>query len=164
MAFRIAYFKVHYPIAFYITYFTVRGGDFDAQLMLHGKEKVMAAMKEIAAKPDATQKDKNVVTILEVCNEMYARGIDFLPIDLYRSHHNKFMEENGAIRPPLNTIMGLSDAVAESIITAREDGEFISVEDLMKRAKLGKSMIEKLKEYEVLRDLPETSQVSLFEF
>ncbi len=164
MAFRIAYFKVHYPIAFYITYFTVRGGDFDAQLMIHGKEKVMAAMKEIAAKPDATQKDKNVVTILEVCNEMYARGINFLPIDLYKSHANKFMEEDGAIRPPLNAIMGLSDAVAEGIINARADGEFISVEDLMKRAKLGKSMIEKLKEYEVLKDLPDTSQVSLFEF
>ncbi len=164
MAFRIAYFKVHYPIAFYITYFTVRGGDFDAQLMIHGKEKVMAAMREISAKPDATQKDKNVITILEVCNEMYARGIEFLPIDLYKSHGKKFLEENGAIRPPLNTIMGLSDAVADSIIEARKDGEFISVEDLMKRAKLGKSMIEKLKEYEVLNDLPDTSQVSLFEF
>ncbi len=164
MAFRIAYFKVHYPIAFYITYFTVRGGDFDAQLMIHGKEKVMAAMREISAKPDATQKDKNVLTILEVCNEMYARGINFLPIDLYKSHGKKFLEEDGSIRPPLNTIMGLSDTVADSIIKAREGGEFISVEDLMKRAKLGKSMIEKLKEYEVLKDLPDTSQVSLFEF
>ncbi|MBQ3554370.1 MAG: PolC-type DNA polymerase III [Clostridia bacterium] len=164
MAFRIAYFKVHYPIAFYITYFTVRGGDFDAQLMIHGKEKVVQSMKEIAAKPDATQKEKNVLTILEVCNEMYARGIRFLPIDLYKSHANKFLEEDGAIRPPLNTIMGLSDAVAESIIKAREDGEFISVEDLMKRAKLGKSMVEKLKEYEVLSQLPDSSQVSLFDF
>ncbi|MBQ4516203.1 MAG: helix-hairpin-helix domain-containing protein, partial [Clostridia bacterium] len=124
----------------------------------------MAAMREIAAKPDATQKDKNVITILEVCNEMYARGIEFLPIDLYKSHGKKFLEENGAIRPPLNTIMGLSDAVADSIIEARKDGEFISVEDLMRRAKLGKSMIEKLKEYEVLNDLPDTSQVSLFDF
>lgn len=164
MAFRIAYFKVHYPVAFYITYFTVRGGDFDAQLMIHGKEKVVAAMKEIAAKPDATQKDKNVVTILEVCNEMYARGIRFLPIDLYKSHGSKFLEENGAIRPPLNTIMGLSSAVADSIINARKDGEFISVEDLMKRAKIGKSMVEKLREYEVLKELPDTSQVSLFDF
>ncbi len=163
MAFRIAYFKVHYPIAFYITYFTVRGGDFDAQLMIHGKEKVVASLKELNAKPDLTQKEKNVITILEVCNEMYARGIRFLPIDLYRSHGNKFLEEDGAIRPPLNTIMGLSDAVAASIIDARKEGPFISVEDLMKRAKLGKSMIEKLKEYEVLQDLPDSSQVSLFE-
>ena len=95
---------------------------------------------------------------------MYARGIRFLPIDLYKSHGSKFLEENGAIRPPLNTIMGLSSAVADSIINARKDGEFISVEDLMKRAKIGKSMVEKLREYEVLKELPDTSQVSLFDF
>lgn len=163
MAFRIAYFKVHYPIAFYIAYYTVRATDFDAQLMVNGKEKVVASLKEFETKPDITQKEKNVVTILEVCNEMYARGISFLPIDLYKSHHTRFVEEDGAIRPPLNAIMGLSDAVAESIIEARKDGDFISVEDLMKRAKIGKSIVEKLKEYNVLRDIPDTSQVSLFD-
>ena len=123
----------------------------------------MASLKEFETKPDITQKEKNVVTILEVCNEMYARGISFLPIDLYKSHHTRFVEEDGAIRPPLNAIMGLSDAVAESIIEARKDGDFISVEDLMKRAKIGKSIVEKLKEYNVLRDIPDTSQVSLFD-
>ncbi len=163
MGFRIAYYKVHYPIPFYITYYTVRATDFDAELMLGGKERVMAAMREIENNPEATQKDKNVMTILEVVNEMYARGIDFLPIDLYASHQTKFVEENGAIRPPLNTIAGVSDAVAESICQARQEGDFLSVEDLMRRAKIGKSIVEKLTEYNVLKDIPDTNQVSLFD-
>ncbi len=163
MGFRIAYFKVHYPISFYIAYYTVRATDFDAERMLGGKERVMAAMREIEGNNDATQKEKNVLTILEVCNEMYARGIDFLPIDLYVSHQTKFVEENGAIRPPLNTIAGVSDAVAEAICQAREEGPFISIEDLKKRAKIGNSIVDKLKEYNVLKNIAETNQTSLFD-
>lgn len=164
MAFRIAYFKVHYPIAFYITYFTVRATEFDAELMLHGKERVVSAMAELSAKPDATQKDKNLITILEVVNEMYARKISFLPIDLYKSHATKFVEEGGAIRPPLNAINGVSDAMGQSIVEARENGDpFFSVEELMKRAKIGSAVVEKMKEYDVLKGLPDTSQVSLFD-
>ena len=163
MAFRIAYFKVHYPISFYIAYYTVRATDFDAERMLGGKERVMAAMREIESNPDATQKEKNVMTILEVCNEMYARGIEFLPVDLYASHQTKFLEENGAIRPPLNTIAGVSDAVAEAICQARSEGEFLSVEDFKKRAKIGNSIVEKLQEFHVLRDIPDTNQMSLFD-
>ncbi|MBE7034986.1 MAG: PolC-type DNA polymerase III [Ruminococcaceae bacterium] len=163
MAFRIAYFKVHYPISFYIAYYTVRATDFDAERMLGGKERVMVAMREIESNPEATQKDKNVMTILEVCNEMYARGIQFLPVDLYLSHQTKFVEENGAIRPPLNTIAGVSDAVAEAICSARQEGAFLSVEDFKKRAKIGNAIVEKLQEFHVLRDVPETNQVSLFD-
>jgi len=163
MAFRIAYFKVNYPVSFYIAYYTVRADAFDAQRMIHGKERVMASMKEIEQNPDATQKEKDVHTILEVCNEMYARGIKFLPIDLYKSHSSKFLEEDGAIRPPLNAIAGLSDAMAQSILKAREDGEFISVEDLARRTKIGNSIIEKLKEYDVISDMAATNQTSLFD-
>ncbi len=163
MGFRIAYFKVHYPISFYIAYYTVRATEFEAERMLGGKERVMAAMREIEANPGATQKEKNVLTILEVCNEMYARGINFLPIDLYISHQTKFVEENGAIRPPLNTIAGVSDAVAEAICEARKEGPFLSIEDFKKRAKVGNSIVDKLKEYHVLKDIPDTNQVSLFD-
>ncbi|MBE7047762.1 MAG: PolC-type DNA polymerase III [Ruminococcaceae bacterium] len=163
MAFRIAYFKVHYPISFYIAYYTVRATDFDAERMLGGKDRVMAAMREIEANPDATQKEKNVLTILEVCNEMYARGIEFLPVDLYASHQTKFLEEKGAIRPPLNAIAGVSDAVAEMICTARAEGAFLSIEDLKRRAKIGNSVAEKLQEFHVLKDIPDTNQVSLFD-
>ncbi len=166
MAFRIAYFKVHYPIAFYITYFTVRATDFDADLMLRGKERVVSAISELNDKPDLTQKEKNLITILEVVNEMYARKISFLPVDLYKSDAARFLEEDGAIRPPLNAISGISDAVGQSIVDAREEAEgpFLSVEELMKRAKIGAAVVEKMKEYDILKGIPDTSQVSLFDF
>ena len=165
MAFRIAYFKVHYPIAFYITYFTVRATDFDADLMLRGKERVVSAISELNDKPDLTQKEKNLITILEVVNEMYARKISFLPVDLYKSDATRFLEEDGAIRPPLNAISGISDAVGQSIVDAREEAEgpFLSVEELMKRAKIGAAVVEKMKEYDILKGIPDTSQVSLFD-
>lgn len=165
MGFRIAYFKVHYPIAFYIAYYTVRATEFDADLMLRGKERVGAAMAELNALSNPTQKEKNLVTILEVVNEMYARGISLLPVDLYKSHATKFVEENGAIRPPLNAINGVSDAVGQAIVEAREQGgPFISSEDLMRRAKIGKAIVDKLKEYDVLAEIPDTNQITFFDF
>ena len=165
MGFRIAYFKVHYPIAFYIAYYTVRATEFDADLMLRGRERVGAAMAELNALPNPTQKEKNLVTILEVVNEMYARGIKLLSVDLYKSHATKFVEEDGAIRPPLNAINGVSDAVGQAIVDARaEGGPFISSEDLMRRAKIGKAIVDKLKEYDVLSEIPDTNQITFFDF
>ena len=165
MAFRIAYFKVHYPLQFYIAYYTVRADEFDASLMLNGKEKVVASIKEIESNPDATDKDKRMVTILEVCNEMYARGIEFLPIDLYKSHDTDFLEEDGKIRPPFNTIPNFGQIAAHAIVEARKTGgEFISIQDLTQRAKIGKSVVEKLKEFGVLDGMDETSQIKLFDF
>lgn len=165
MGFRIAYFKVHYPIAFYIAYYTVRATEFDADLMLRGRDRVGAAIAELNALPNPTQKEKNLITILEVVNEMYARGISLLPVDLYKSHATKFVEEDGAIRPPLNTINGVSDAVGQAIVDARESGgPFISSEDLMRRAKIGKAVIDKLKEYDVLEEIPDTNQITFFDF
>lgn len=166
MAFRIAYFKVHYPIAFYLAYFTVRATEFDAELMLRGKDRVISAIRELNEKTDPTQKDKNLVTILEVVNEMYARNISFLPVDLYKSDATKFLEEDGAIRPPLNAIAGISDTVGNNIVDARnsiEGGTFLSVEELMKKAKIGAAVVEKMKEYSILDGIPDTSQVSLFD-
>ena len=164
MGFRIAYFKVHYPIAFYIAYYTVRATEFDADLMLRGRDRVGAAMAEIRALPNPTQKEKNTMTILEVVNEMYARGISLLPVDLYKSDATKFVEEDGAIRPPLNAINGVSDAVGQAIVDARKSGgPFISSEDLMRRAKIGKSVVEKLKEYNVLEEIPDTNQITFFD-
>ena len=165
MGFRIAYFKVHYPIAFYIAYYTVRATEFDADLMLRGRDRVGAAIAELNALPNPTQKEKNLVTILEVVNEMYARGITLLPVDLYKSHATKFVEEDGAIRPPLNAINGVSDAVGQAIVEARDNGgPFISSEDLMRRAKIGKAIVDKLKEYDVLSEIPDTNQITFFDF
>ena len=133
--------------------------------MLRGKEHVVSSIAELSKKDDLTQKDKNLITILEVVNEMYARNITFLPVDLYKSDAVKFVEENGAIRPPLNTISGVSDAVAQSIVEARnkKGGPFLSVEELMKSAKIGSAVVEKMKEFDILKGIPDTSQVSLFD-
>ncbi|MDK2798539.1 MAG: polymerase subunit alpha, Gram-positive type [Clostridiales bacterium] len=163
MAFRIAYFKVHYPEAFYTTYFTVRADDFDAQLMTNGVEKVKSKIKELEAKGnEISTKEKNVLTILEVCNEMYSRGIKFLPIDLYKSDAVKFINTKEGILPPLNALQGVGINAAKSIVQARQDGEFLSLDDLRIRAKISKTVIETLQQQGCLKDLPESSQLSLF--
>ncbi|MDK2809297.1 MAG: polymerase subunit alpha, Gram-positive type [Petroclostridium sp.] len=163
MAFRIAYFKVHYPEAFYIAYFTVRADDFDAELMTHGVERVRNKIKELEAKGnEISTKEKNVLTILEVCNEMYSRGIKFLPIDLYKSDAVKFINTGNGILPPLNALQGVGTSAAKSIVEARQEGEFISIDDLRIRAKISKAVIEILQQHGCLKDLPESSQLSLF--
>ncbi|MCX7843548.1 MAG: PolC-type DNA polymerase III [Clostridia bacterium] len=163
MAFRIAWFKVYYPEAFYVTYFTVRADEFDAQLMTHGQDKVRNAIKELEQKGNnMTQKEKNVLTILEVANEMYARGIKFLPVDLYKSDAVKFQITTEGIRPPLNALQGLGAAAAQNIVEARKGGEFISIDDLRIRAKITKAVIEILQTHGCLDKMPESNQMSLF--
>ena len=167
MAFRIAWFKVYYPEAFYAAYFTVRADDFDAGLMAQGQGKVQNRINELKDRKGVdngavTQKDKNVLTILEVVNEMYARGIKFLPVDLYKSDPVKFLITTGGIRPPLNSLQGLGLAAASAISKAREEGEFLSVEDLRIRAGISKAVIEILGENGCLEGLPESNQLTLF--
>jgi DNA polymerase-3 subunit alpha (Gram-positive type) len=163
MAFRIAWFKVYYPQAFYATYFTVRADDFDAEMMTYGQEKVKNKIKEFEMKGNnITTKEKNVLTILEVANEMYARGINFLPIDLYSSEAKKFKIENGEIRPPLNALQGLGDAAAQNIVDARSNGEFLSIDDLRTKARISKAVIEILERNNCLKGMPESNQLCLF--
>ncbi|TYQ13037.1 UNVERIFIED_CONTAM: DNA polymerase-3 subunit alpha (Gram-positive type) [Acetivibrio alkalicellulosi] len=163
MAFRIAWFKVYHPKAFYVTYFTVRADDFDAELMCNGQDKVRNKIKELEQRGNTlTQKEKNVLTILEVANEMYARGINFLPINLYKSDATKFQITDEGIRPPLNALQGLGSAAAQNIVEARKGGEFISIDDLRVKSKISKAVIEILQNNGCLKDLPESNQISLF--
>lgn len=163
MALRIAYFKVYYPIEFYIAYFTVRADLFDAAIMCKGPEKVRAEMKRINLKGNtATANEKSLYTILEICLEMYERGFEFLPVDLYASHARKFQKVNNAILPPLNAFAGVGDAAAEGIMNAARNGKFLSQEDLKNRSGANKAVLETLEENGVLRDLPETSQIDMF--
>lgn len=163
MAFRIAYFKVHYPEAFYATYFSVRADDFDAELVLQGPKKIKEIIEEINKKEKAaTPKEKNLLTILEVANEMYMRGIQFVPIDLYKSHYKKFIITKDGILPPLNALPGLGLAAAQSIYNERQKGKFTSIEDLRMRTKVTKNVIEILRQNGVLNGLQETNQISLF--
>lgn len=121
-AFRIAWFKVHEPLAYYAAYFSIRADEFDSDCMIFGKEKVKNKMKEIDLQGNnATVKDKNMYAILELVLEMYERGFEFLPMDLYKSHSSKFLVEDGKIRPPLNSIPGLGTVAAEGIEKAREE-------------------------------------------
>lgn len=163
MAFRIAYFKVHYPEAFYAAYFTVRADDFDAELMTHGAGKAKEFIKEIESKGNnMTAKEKNVVTICEVVNEMYQRGIKFLPVDLYKSDAEKFLIEDGAIRPPLNALPGLGTIAAKNIADCRHKQNFLSKDELRIRSKISKTVIDILDKNGCLLNLPDSNQLSLF--
>ncbi len=162
MAFRIAYCKVHHPLAFYMAYYSVRADDFDYALMANGHTVVKEKMKELSALESKTQKDKNVLSILEVCDEMYARGYSFCPIDLYESDAEKFREVDGKILPPLSSMQGLGAAAARNIAEARKGGTFLSVDDLVQRSGANKSVIEIMTKSGVLDDLPEISQTTLF--
>jgi DNA polymerase-3 subunit alpha (Gram-positive type) len=163
MAFRIAYFKVHYPNAFYAAYFTIKAADFDADFALSGEKAIREKIRELESRGnDATAKEKNLLTILEVILEMYLRNISFLPIDLYESHPTRFLVADEGIRPPLNTLQGIGANAALSIGQARLVGEFISLEDLRERTKITKTAVEILRKHGALDGIPETSQLSLF--
>ncbi len=165
-AFRIAYFKVHYPVAFYIAYYTVRADDFDASIMARGKERVKEEIRSINAKKKdgtVTPKEENLIPILEICLEMYARGINFVPVDLYKSHATDFLQTEEGILPPLSALPGLSENDALSITEERKKGEFRNVEDLRLRTGIGKNPLNILEENGCFDNLPDADQVSLFD-
>lgn len=163
MAFRIAYCKVHYPMAFYLAYFSVRADTFDYDTMCHGVKKARDTIAYIKAKGnEATQKEKGLVTILEVCIEMYERGFGFCGIDIYKSDATKFKEENGVIRPPLNSLPGLGDTAAVKIAEEREKGEFLAVDDMIRRTGISKTVVETLKNTGALEGMQESMQVDMF--
>lgn len=164
MAVRIAYYKVYYPQAYYAVYFTVRGiDDFDAELIVRGEDAIKMKMDEINSMGNnATQKDKGLLTNLEIAYEMYKRGIKFLKVDIYKSEATKFIIEGNDLRPPLSSLIGVGANAAKSICEVRKDDEFISKEDLRVRAKVSKTVIEALDVHGCLKGLPETNQLSLF--
>ena len=165
MAFRIAWFKVYHPLAFYAAYFYRRSqkGGFDVTLMTGGLDMVKANIKAIDENEDATNKDEDLLTTLEVAYEYYIRGFEFLPIDLYKSHATKFLIEDGKLRPPFVSISGLGESAAWDLMESREGKSFISIEEVANAcSKVSKTHIQMLKDAGAFGDLPETSQVSLF--
>ena len=162
-AFRIAWFKVHIPKAYYCAYFTIRANAFDSEIMCNGQDRVRNKMREIELLGNAaTDTDSAMYETLEIVNEMYARGIKFLPIDLYKSSAKRFLMEDDGIRPPLNSLPGFGTIAAEGIEKARQDGMFDSIDELKIRAKLGKSGIELLRNAGCLKGMTESNQLSLF--
>lgn len=164
MAFRIAYFKINYPKAYYASYFSVRAcDDFDYSCMCKGIDVARDAIKEIQAKgQEATAKDKNKQTVLEIVVEFYARGFQFCPIDLYRSDAKNFIPTEDGLLPPFSSLQGLGVNAAQSIVEGRKDGEFNTLEELKERTTLGRSLIDLLKENGILDGIPETNQLCLF--
>ncbi len=166
MAFRIAWFKVHYPEAFYAAYFTVRADDFDTSIMAQGIDTAREALADInRRKKDGTAapKEDNLVPILEICIEMYSRGIDFTDVDLYKSHATRFEITPDGLRPPLNALPGLGENAAVAIMEEREKSEFRNIEELRLRTGATKSILEILESNGCLSGMPESTQVSLFE-
>jgi DNA polymerase-3 subunit alpha (Gram-positive type) len=165
MAFRIAWFKVYHPLAFYAAYFYRRSqkGGFDAVLMTHGMDSVLANIKAIEDNENATDKDEDLLTTLEVAYEYYLRGFEFLPIDIYKSHATKFQIVDGKLLPPFVAISGLGENAAWDIMKGREGKEFLSVEEFSAACpKVSKTHIQMLKDAGAFGSLPDTSQVSFF--
>mgnify|MGYP001248374550 CR=1 FL=1 len=162
-AVRIAWFKVHHPLLFYATYFTVRADDFDLETMVRGANSIREKILTINEKGmQATAKERNLVTVLELALEMCERGFSFQRIDLNKSQATEFVIEGNSLIPPFNTIPGLGDNVARNIVKAREEGEFLSKEDLQMRGKVSKTVMEYLENHGALESLPEQNQLSLF--
>ncbi|NLO41096.1 MAG: PolC-type DNA polymerase III, partial [Ruminiclostridium sp.] len=163
MGFRIAWFKVYYPEAFYVAYFTVRADVFDADIVSKGQDRVKSVMTEIERKGnDATAKEKSMLTILELANEMYARGIKCLPVDLYQSDATKFKITDHGLLPPLNALAGLGAAAAANIVQAREKGVFLSMDDLKIRSGVSKPVIEILENHGCLDGMQKSNQLCFF--
>ena len=165
MAFRIAWFKVYHPLAFYAAYFYRRSqkGGFDAVLMTNGMDAVKANIEAIDNNEDATAKDEDLLTTLEVVYEYYLRGFSFLPIDIYKSDATKFLIEDGKLRPPFVAISGLGESAARDIVHGRQGKDFLSIEEFsLACPKVSKTHIQMLKEAGAFGSLPDTSQVSFF--
>ncbi|MBQ8556826.1 MAG: PolC-type DNA polymerase III [Clostridia bacterium] len=162
-ALRVAWYKVHQPLAYYAAYFTVRGDGFDACTMLIDPATIKQKIKEIKSDPKATAKDKEAVTSLELVLEMNMRGFRFLPCDLYKSDLNKFiMEDEKSLRVPFTSLGGLGESAAVAIVRERDKGAFLSIEDLKERTKVSSAVIELLRTHGSLEGMSETSQVSMF--
>ena len=165
MSLRIAYYKVHYKEYYYAAFFTIRADSFDYATMAMGEQKAREAKAAIEAKgqKEQTAKDKEIHTLLELVIEFYARGLSFLPMDLYKSDHHKFQVIDGQLLPPFDTISGMGQTAARSITQAREEGgDFTTIEDFLERTKVSRTIADLMKNLGILGDLPETDQMSLF--
>ncbi len=163
MAFRIAYYKVYYPMEFYAAFFSVRAEDFDAEVILGGYDRVRQRIVEIEKmNNNATPKDRKLLPVLEVALEMYARGYRFLPVSLDSSDATRFLVTNGGLLLPFSALPGVGEKAALSIIHARNQGGFVSVEDLQMRSGISRAVVDTLRRSGCLNGLPETSQLSLF--
>ncbi|WP_276352464.1 PolC-type DNA polymerase III [Cohnella caldifontis] len=162
-AVRTAFFKLYYPIEYYATYFSVRAADFDVEVFCQGYDAILKLLNEIEAKGfQASTKEKNMISILEMGLEMTARGFKVKPLDLYRSDATRFIVDGDSLIPPFSAVAGIGENAARNIAASREDGDFLSIEDFQQRSKASKTIVELLNGMGCFRGLPESNQLMLF--
>ena len=165
MAFRIAWFKVHQPMAFYSAYFGIRAPAFDASIMCNGDGMVMEKTRQLQSQDKRSAVEEDMLTALEVVHEFYRRGFSFRPLDVYESDVNRFLiYDDHTLVPPLTSLPGLGEAAARDIVEERKNGKFMSTEDMILRCpKVTKGVVETLENAGALKDIPKTNQIDLFE-
>ena len=164
-ALRLGWYKVHRPLEYYAAYFTVRSDNLDGAVVMQGHSAVKEKMSLIKRKigmHEASDKEEKEYGTYQIVNEMFARGIEVLPVDIYRSDAKMFIIEDGKIRLPFSSLPGVGEAAAVSLAEAGKQGEYLSIEDMQVKTKVTKAVIETLRESGILNDLPESSQMSLF--
>jgi len=165
MAYRIAYCKVYYPLAYYAAYFSIRANAFSYELMCQGKDKLEYYIRDYKKRSDTlSNKEQDTLKDMRLVQEMYARGYEFLPIDLYKSKATKFQIIDGKLLPPFSTIEGMGDKAADAVEMAAADGPYLSLDDFRQRTKVSKTVIDFMADLGLFGDLPTSNQLSLFDF
>ena len=161
-ALRLGWFKVYEPVAFYASYFTIKADTFDGALVMQGLHAIKRKLKELSEGQNLTAKDEDMIVILNLVVEMYARGVEFLPVNIFKSHSFKFLPEDGKVRLPFTSLSGLGKNAADRIMDAISSGRVTTVEELMLEPGVGKSVVEMLRLHGCLEGLPESNQYTLF--
>ena len=166
MAYRIAYYKIFYPLAYYAAYFSIRASAFSYELMCMGRDRLEYYMKDYEKRKDTlTQKEQATVKDMKIVQEMYARGFDFVPVDLYKAQAHRFqVYVDKHLMPALDSIEGLGDKAADAVVLAARNGKFLSKDDFRDRTKVSKTIIDFMADLGVFGDLPESNQFSLFDY
>ena len=165
MAWRIAYCKINYPQAYYASYFSIRASAFSYEIMCQGQQHLENVLKDYKSRSDSlSKKEQDTLKDMKIVQEMYARGFEFIPIDIFKAHSRNFQIFDGKIMPSLSSIDGLGEKAADAIVEAAKDGPFLSKDDFRMRTKASKTIIDLMSDLGILGDLPESNQISLFDF
>ena len=164
MAYRIAYCKINYPLAYYAAYFGIRADAFSYELMCQGKEQLNFYIRDYEKRKDSlSKKEQDTLKDMRIVQEMYARGFTFVPIDIYRAKATRFQIVDGKLMPPLSSIEGMGDKAAEAVEAASGQGPYLSRDDFRQRTKVSKTVIDLMNDLGLFGDLPESNQLSLFD-
>jgi len=165
MAFRIAYYKILHPLAYYAAYFSIRASAFSYELMCLGRERLEYHLKDFKNRADSlSKKDQDTLKDMKIVQEMYARGFEFMPVDLFMAKAHHFQIIDGKLMPALDTIEGLGDKAADAVVLAAMDGKFLSKDDFRQRTKVSKTVIDLMDDLKIFGEIPDTNQFSIFDF